>query len=233
MSEPSRIMIVMPHPDDAEWRTGGSAARWAKEGKEIVYVITTNGDKGSSDPDTDQAEFVKLREREQRTAADVTGVGEVIFLGLPDQGLEDNDECRKAIVRQIRKYKPDMVITTDPHRGYLNHRDHRMNALITLEAVYPYAGCPHSYPELLEEGLEAHRVKEVLFSGTEDPNYFVDITDTMEAKLAALRCHESQGGGRPGNEAMIRERDAVWAKEPGQEYMESFHREEMPWQPFQ
>ena len=222
-------MVVIPHPDDAESRMAGTVARWAREGKDIIYVVCTNGDKGTSDPNMKSDELARIREQEQLAAAKLLGVREVIFLHHPDQSLEDTPEFRKEIVRLIMMYKPDTVVTVDPYRRYLSHRDHRITAQVTLEAVYPYAGKAYSYPDLLEQGLQPHRVKEVLFCGTEDPNYYIDITDTIDIKIAALRCHRSQVGDRPEVDEWMKQ----WAKmsAEGQDYelAEAFHREEISW----
>ena len=229
MIKQAQVMVVIPHPDDAESRMAGTVARWAREGKDIIYVVCTNGDKGTSDPNMRSDELARIREQEQLAAAKLLGVRQVIFLHHPDQSLEDTPEFRKEIVRLIMMYKPDTVVSVDPYRGYLSHRDHRITAQVTLEAVYPYAGNAYSYPDLIEQGLQPHRVKEVLFCGTEDPNYYIDITDTIDIKIAALRCHRSQVGDRPEVDEWMNQ----WAKmsAEGQDYelAEAFHREEISW----
>ncbi len=227
MTTQAQVLVTIPHPDDAESRMAGTVARWAREGKDIIYVVCTNGDKGTSDPDMTPEELAGIRKQEQLAAADVLGVREVVFLHHPDQSLEDTPEFRKEIVRLIRMYQPDTVVTIDPHHGYLDHRDHRITAQVTLDAVFPYARYVHSYPDLLEEGLQPHKVKEVLFCGTEDPNYYVDITNTIDIKLAALRCHKSQVGDRPELAERIRERARVAAEGQDYELAEAFHREEI------
>ena len=140
--------------------------------------------------------LVEIREKEQLAAAEILGVSEVIFLRYPDQGLENSYELRRDIVRQIRIYRPDTVVTVDPHGRYMDHRDHRMTGCATVEAVYPAAASACTFPELLAEGLEPHRVKELLFSGRTEQNYFVDISETIDIKVAAIRCHRSQVGDR-------------------------------------
>ena len=229
MTKQAQVMVVIPHPDDAESRMAGTVARWAREGKDVIYIVCTNGDKGTSDPDMKPEELARVREQEQLAAAELLGVREVVFLRYPDQSLEDTPEFRKEIVRLIRTYKPDTVVTVDPYRRYLDHRDHRITARVTLDAIFPYAGDIHSYPDLLEQGLQPHRVKEVLFCGTGDPNYYINITDTIDVKIAALRCHKSQVGDRPEIDEWMRR----WAKmsAEGQDYElgEAFHREEVRW----
>jgi len=229
MTKQANVIVFTPHPDDAESRMAGTVARWTREGRDIIYVVCTNGDKGTDDPDIEPEELARIREQEQLAAADILGVREVIFLRHPDQALEDTWEFRKEIVRLIRTYKPDMVVTVDPYRGYLDHRDHRITAQVTLDAVFPYANDAHIYPDLLEQGLQPHRVKEILFCGTGDPNYYIDITDTIDTKIAALRCHKSQVGDRSELAEWIKQRARMSAEGQDYELAEGFHREEISW----
>jgi len=229
MIKQAQVMVVIPHPDDAESRMAGTVARWTREGKDIIYVVCTNGDKGTDDPNMKPEELARIREQEQLAAAELLGVREVVFLRHPDQALEDTPEFRKEIVRLIRMYKPDTVVTVDPHRRYLDHRDHRITARVTLDAVFPYARGARTYPDLLEQGLQPHRVKEVLICGTGDPNYYIDITDTIDIKLAALRCHKSQVGDRPEIVEWMRGQAKMSAAGQDYELGEAFHREEIWW----
>jgi len=228
-TKPAQIMVVTPHPDDAEYGVAGTAARWAREGKEIVYVVCTNGDKGTSDANMKPEEVAKTREQEQLAAAKLLGVREVIFLRHPDQSLEDTPEFRKELVRLIRMYRPETVVTADPHRRYIWHRDHRITGRVTLDAVFPYARDRLSYPDLLDEGLDPHYVREVLLWASEDPNYRSDITDTYDIKLAALRCHKSQIGQYPSPEMekWLRQRHETMAEGEDFELAEAFHRVEV------
>ncbi|MBI4296520.1 MAG: PIG-L family deacetylase, partial [Chloroflexi bacterium] len=187
-------VAVCPHPDDGEFGIAGTAARWVREGKDVVYVICTNGDKGTSDVNMKPAELVKIREKEQLAAAKILGIKEVVFLRYPDQGLEDTVQFRKDLVRVIRKYRPEVVATNDPYRRYLSHRDHRMAGTVTIDAIFPYARDYHAFPDLIEEGLLPHKVKEILLWASSDVNFCSDITSTFELKIAALRCHVSQFG---------------------------------------
>jgi len=225
----AHVLVIMPHPDDVESRMGGTVARWTSEGKDVVYVVCTNGDKGTNDPNMEPGKLARIREQEELAAAEILGVREVIFLRYPDQSLEDTPEFRKELVRLIRTYKPGIVAVVDSYGKYRDHRDHRIALRVTLDAVFPYAGTTHAYPDFLEQGLQAHRVKEVLICGTQDPNYYIDITDTIEIKIAALRCHKSQVGDGPRAEEWMRQ----WAKisAEGQDYElgEAFHREEVVW----
>ncbi len=186
------VMVIAAHPDDSEFGAGGTVARWTREGRKVVYVVCTSGDKGTSDPDLTPEALKAVREREQREAAKVLGVQEVVFLGLPDQGLEDTPEFRKLIVRMLRAFRPGIVMTSDPYRRYIWHRDHRVIGQVVLDAVFPYARDRLAYPDLLAEGLMPHKVRELYFWGTEDVNLRSDITETFDLKIAALRCHKSQ-----------------------------------------
>ena len=229
--KPAQVMVVTPHPDDAEYGVAGTVVRWVSQGKEIVYVVCTNGDKGTSDARVKPEELAKAREEEQIAAANLLGVREVIFLRHPDQGLEDTPEFRKEIVRLIRMYRPETVVTADPYRRYIWHRDHRMTGQVTLDAIFPYARDVFSYPDLTKEGLDPHKVKEVLLWGTEDVNYRSDITETFDAKLSALRCHKSQVGHIPLQEleGRLRERHRSLAQGEEYELAEGFHRAEILW----
>ena len=226
MTEPAQILVVAAHPDDAEFGAAGTVARWIAEGKKVVYAVCTNGDKGTNDPNIRPEELAQLREKEQLAAAKVLGVAEVAFLRYPDQSLEDTPAFRKDIVRQIRKYRPDLIMTADPYRRYLWHRDHRITGQVTLDAVFPYARDYHAYPDLIEEGLEPHKVKELLLWGSEDIDYRSDITGTFDIKLAALRCHKSQVGKRLAGELedMLRQRARDMARGESFELAEGFHR---------
>jgi len=221
------VMVVAPHPDDAEFGVAGSVARWVREGKEVLYVVCTNGDKGTSDPDLKPEELAKIREDEQLAAAKLLGVRDVIFLRHPDQGLEDTPEFRKELVRIIRMYRPETVVTADPYRRYIWHRDHRIAAQVTLDAIFPYARDVHSYPDLLQEGLQPHRVQEILLWGSNDANYRLDITDTFDIKMEALACHKSQIPADRFHEMKerIRERYRLMAEGENFELAEAFHRE--------
>ncbi|MGD0627310.1 MAG: PIG-L deacetylase family protein [Thermodesulfobacteriota bacterium] len=227
----AQVMVVTPHPDDAEYGVAGTVVRWVSQGKEIVYVVCTNGDKGTSDTSVKLEELAKTREEEQIAAANLLGVREVIFLRHPDQGLEDTPEFRKEIVRLIRMYRPETVVTADPYRRYIWHRDHRITGQVTLDAIFPYARDVFSYPDLTKEGLDPHKVKEVLLWGTEDVNYRSDITETFDVKLSALQCHKSQVGHIPLHELeeRLRERHSSLAQGEEYELAEGFHRVEILW----
>lgn len=223
------ILIVAAHPDDAEFGVAGTVARWVREGRQVAYVVCTSGEKGTSDRTMSLQRLAGIRESEQEAAARLLGVREVVFLRLPDQGLEDTPELRKLIVRAIRTYRPHTVVTSDPYHRYLWHRDHRIVGQVTLDAVFPFARDHLAYPDLLEEGLEPHKVREMLFFGSEDVNYRSDITATFDQKVAALRCHESQMKelGIPDLETWVREWSCSMAEGADCELAETFHRIEI------
>ena len=229
MTKQAQVMVVTPHPDDAEYGVAGTVARWVSNGKDVIYVVCTNGDKGTNDADMKPEVLVRIREQEQLAAAKLLGVREVIFLRYPDQTLEDTPEFRKKLVRLIRMYKPETVVTADPYRRYIWHRDHRITGQVTLDAIFPYARDSLSYPDLLKQGLHPHKVREILLWGSEEPNYRSNITDTFDIKVAALRCHKSQVGDSPSPdlEQWLRQRHKMMAEGEDYELAEAFHRVEI------
>jgi LmbE family N-acetylglucosaminyl deacetylase len=224
-------MVVAAHPDDAEFGCGGSVAKWVKEGKEVTYVILTNGDKGSGDRAMTSDRLAKIREEEQRNAARALGVERVRFLGYPDGELEDTREVRRDVTAEIRRWRPDLLVTQNPSRTfnlYASHRDHRIAGGVALDCVYPLARDHLSFPELLARGLEPHKVREVYLMWWENPEVVVDIGDTMDLKLKALACHASQMGDFAAVEARVRERAAEAGKARGFAYAETFNRIAIP-----
>ena len=219
------ILIVTPHPDDSESGAGGTIARWCAEGKKVVLVVCTDGSKGTSDRSVKPEDLAKTREAETLNAAKVYGLAGVEFLRMPDQALEDNDEFREKIVRQIRKHKPRILLTVEPDRPYLRHRDHAMAGRVALDAIFPYSRDHLAYPEHLEEGLEPHKVEEVWLFRAEKPDTYVDITDYFEVRQNALHSHLSQVGGRSEErDQRTRERLAETGKKIGFPLAESFKR---------
>jgi LmbE family N-acetylglucosaminyl deacetylase len=225
------VMVVAPHPDDAEFGAAGTVALWTKAGKQVVYVVCTDGEKGTTDPTVKPERLAEIRRQEQQAAARALGVREVVFLGYPDQGLEDTPAFRKQIVKLIRTYRPALVATADPYRRYIWHRDHRITGQVVLDAVYPFARDHLAYPDLLEEGLEPHKVQEMLFWGADDVNYCSDISETFSLKLEALLCHESQVKEfRTSDlEGWLRQRCQAMAEGRDFELAEAFHRVEITW----
>lgn len=221
-----RALVVCAHPDDADISSGGTIARWAQAGREIIYVVCTDGGKGTSDPHITSKKLATLRRREQQAAAAVLGVKEVVFLGHSDGSLEDTPAFRGELVRLIRLYRPQSVLTFDPYRKFMLHRDHRIVGIVTLDACYPYARDRLHYPEHLSEGLQPHKVKEAYLWGwaPENVDFFVDITDTFEVKLNALRCHRSQFGDFAELEARVRERATAVGTVADMPLAEAFYR---------
>ena len=187
-------MVITPHPDDAEIGSGGTVAKWIAEGTRVVYVLCTNGDKGTGDRDMTSERLATLREEEQAQAAAALGVKEVVYLRHPDGGLEDSAEFREQLVRAIRAHRPDTVFCPDPFRqSFYLHRDHRICGQVTLDAVFPFARDHLHFPDHLRvDGLEPHKVGEILMWGTEAPDTFVDIAETIDLKIAALLKHATQ-----------------------------------------
>lgn len=225
-----RVMVVAAHPDDAEFGAGGTVAKLAKEGREVTYVVVTNGNKGSSDRSMTPERLAKIRETEQRNAARTLGVERVELLGYEDGELEDTRDLRRDVTRQIRKWRPDLVITQNPHRThnlYASHRDHRITAGVVLDCVYPLARDHLAFPELLP-AHEPHRVRQVHLMQWDNPHLVVDIGETMDLKLKALACHQSQLADFPNVEARVRERAAALGKPHGYAYAEAFDRIVMP-----
>ena len=193
-------MSIYAHPDDQEFSIGGTLAKWAQAGCEVISVIITSGDSGSNDPAKDgrhKRELAELREQEQLAANAVLGVKETIFLRYADGELEPTIELRKDLTRLIRQYKPDVVLAGNPEAWfygdeYVNHPDHRAAAQAAATAVFPSAGTRLMFTDLLEAGYEPHEVKRFYVHGTDKFNTWVDITDTLELKIRALQQHVSQ-----------------------------------------
>jgi LmbE family N-acetylglucosaminyl deacetylase len=226
LSNFERALVVVAHPDDAEFGAAGTVALWVERGVEVNYVICTDGASGVADPTITLTELASIREAEQREAADVLGVKQIEFLRQPDGQLRPTDELRRQIVGLIRKYRPDRIVCQNAVRNYANiygnHPDHLAAGQLAIEAVYPYARNPYAYPDLLAAGLEPYAVREVLVSGTETPDFVVDVTTTVGRKLAALARHRSQHP--PGEEFSERvlQRMAQMGEPHGIAYAESF-----------
>src|SRR2546422_6757790 len=220
-----RVMFVAAHPDDPEFLAGGTIAGMVKDGCEVSYVIVTNGNKGSGDRTVTSEQLAPIRETEQRRAARVLGVAHVEFLGYEDGELEDTRDLRRDISREIRRWRPDLIITLNPYRAYNNfpgwHRDHRTTARVVLDCVYPLARDHLSFPELLPDH-EPHKVREVYLIQWEHPQLIIDITATIDLKLEAIRCHASQVTDFAAFEARMRDRATTLGKEKGYSYAEGF-----------
>ncbi len=193
---PLTAMVIVAHPDDAEFMCGGSVAKWCAQGWTVYYVLATSGDKGTHEPDLTPQDLAAIREQEQREACQVLGVKEVIFLGYPDGFLRADEELRGAMVRLLRRFRPDLVVTWDGFRQGFNHSDHRAVGIAVRDAVYPAVRDHLYYPQDKADGLEAHQVNELLLAGTDDPDYHVDISAYVNTKLEAVIRHKSQLGNR-------------------------------------
>jgi LmbE family N-acetylglucosaminyl deacetylase len=194
---PARALAVYAHPDDPEISAGGTLARWADAGAEVWVLITTRGEKGTSDPDADLDALARVRVEETAAASAKLGFAGHLHLEYGDGEIADNRDLVGSIVRCVREVRPDVVVCPDPTAvffgdGYFNHRDHRVTGWATLDAAAPAAGNPHYFPEHRAEGLDVHHVGAVYLTGTLEPNCWVDITDTLERKIDALFCHASQ-----------------------------------------
>ncbi len=215
-----RILVIAAHPDDVDFGSAGTIARWTAEGREVIYCIVTDGDAGGSDPGISRSDMATIRRAEQTAAASQVGVHDLRFLGYPDGRVEATLELRRDLARVIRQVRPQRVVSQSPERNYfrlgIGHPDHRAVGSAALDAVYPDARNPFAFPELLaNEGLEAWVVPEVWISGGPAPAHYVDVTETFPQKIAALQAHVSQVGQRDGLEGFLRERMARLAEQGG------------------
>jgi LmbE family N-acetylglucosaminyl deacetylase len=219
-SEVQRILAVLAHPDDADFGAGGTIARWTDEGIEVTYCLVTDGDAGGFDRSVARAEIPEIRRTEQRNAAKAVGVEDVRFLGYPDGRLELTLDLRRDISRVIRQVRPQRVLTQSPERNWAriqaSHPDHLTTGEAALRAIYPDSRNPFAFPELLaDEGLEPWEVAEVWVMAHPTPNHHVDVTDTFDRKIAALRAHVSQTAHMDDLEVWLRERLGHIATEAG------------------
>ncbi len=226
---PQRILVVLAHPDDPEFFCGATIARWTQAGHTVIYWLLTCGDKGTADRAISSEQLCSLRHEEQRAAAAVLGVHEVRFLGFPDGYLVPDLALRKEITRMIRTIRPDVLVTCDPTSLFmgenrLNHPDHRAAGQAALDAVYPPARDHLYFPELLQDGLEPHAVREVWVSGTLQPTLRLDVTDLWETKIRALYEHKSQIGDPQKLAERMRSRLAPGSTPENPRYEENFRR---------
>jgi len=208
-----RVLVVFSHPDDAEFGAAATIAALATRGARVDYVVTTDGGKGTEDPAVTSAQLTAVREAEQRAAADLLGVSEIMHLGYPDGYLTPTLDLRRDIVRQIRRLRPDLLIAQNPARRmdgnpFIGHPDHLATGEATLAAVYPAARDRLNFPELLDEGLEPWKVRQVLVTGVERPNLWIDVAPHFDLGLRALFCHASQISDPVAVEERVRTRAA-------------------------
>jgi len=226
---PKTILVMLAHPDDPDFFCGATIARWTRAGHDVFYCLFTRGDKGSNDPSIPPHELAILREKEQRSAANILGVKSVEFLDYRDGELMPSLKARKDVVRVIRRIRPEVLVTCDPTHyfvrdTYLNHPDHRMAGQIVLDGYFPAAGNPMFFPELIAEGLQPHSVKEIWISLAEHPNVNLDVTDTWELKLQALKEHKSQIGDPMALDERMKSRHTTDSTDEAPRYEEMFHR---------
>lgn len=239
-------MVIGAHPDDADFATAATSALWTKQGKKVVWVVMTDGTEGGEVPSQSDEELRIMREQEQRAACEVLGVQSLEFLRFPDGHLTNTEETRRAVVRLIRKYRPRVIFTHDPTQqffapdpdeepkatGYLNHPDHRATGNIVLDSIFPFAGNPRSFRELLAEGLLPYRPHDIYLFATAQSNTYIDVSETIDLKAKGLACHASQFSPEDFQKMLPRlhERAAAVAKEArekkGQDiqYAEAFRR---------
>jgi len=210
---PKRVLLIQAHPDDAEFMCAGTVARFIQEGAEVHYISLTSGDKGSDDPAMTGVQLAGIREREQRAAAEVLGVASITFLGYPDAMLVPDLAMRLQLTRLMRQIRPDVLLCQDPTmrysgQGYINHPDHIAAGEASLAAVFPSVRDRLTFPELLDEGLAPHKISEVYIYGTNNADRWVDITGSIDLKIAALKAHASQLNGWDPTEEL-----RSWARE--------------------
>lgn len=221
-----KILAIAPHPDDIDFGCSGTLAKLADEGHHIEELIVTDGSKGNK-PGLDHEVLVKRRQEEQRKSASVLGVDHVRFLGEPDGEVKNTKALRRKLVRQIRNFRPDIVISMDPaNRRFINryrsHRDHREVSVAVFDAISPAAKNPAYFPDLLEEGYQPHIVDEIWFFSTHKPDKYIDISPYFEQKLQALFCHETQ----QLDEEAVKQRLREWAIEAADGLDDTRHAEQ-------
>jgi LmbE family N-acetylglucosaminyl deacetylase len=223
---PGVVLAVYAHPDDADVACGGSLARWAKAGSAVHLVVCTDGGKGTTDPQVAPERLAAVRRDEVQAASEIVGLSSVLNLGYPDGELPDADEFRRQLVVRVRELRPDLVCGHDPTavffgRNYVNHRDHRVAGAALIDAVAPAAALPHYFPE----AGPPHQVATMLLSGTLDPDEWVDVSDTVETKAAAVECHRTQFAGDEGWAGdAVRHRAAEEGRRGGVAFAEGFRR---------
>jgi LmbE family N-acetylglucosaminyl deacetylase len=208
----ARVLVICAHPDDVDFGCSATVATFSERGTEVAYCIATDGEAGGSDRAQPRAEMAEIRRKEQTAAAATVGVTDIRFLGHPDGRLSPTMELRRDFTRAIRDFKPDLVIAPSPERRwdiiFASHPDHLAAGEAAVGAVYPDSRNPFAHPELLDEGLEPHTVAALWLMASPVSNVAVDITETLDRKVAALACHESQGAADPSTA----QRMSDWAR---------------------
>ncbi len=224
---PQSAMAIVAHPDDIEFGIAGTIARWVQAGTKMAYVLVTSGDVGIAEPGMTKAKAAEIREAETLAAAKIVGVEDVTFLRKPDGMVENTMELRQLLVRQIRRFRPEVIFAMDPTVMYtplggINHPDHRAVGGATLDAIFPASGQPNLFQELEEEGFYAHKIRKVYISSRSEGETFVDISSTIDLKIQALQAHVSQVGSMEGLENRLREWSARLGAGKEMAYAEAF-----------
>jgi LmbE family N-acetylglucosaminyl deacetylase len=208
-SEIKRVLVINAHPDDSDFGASGTIAKWVKSGIEVAYIFCTNGDQGGEESGIPKSEMPAVRQREQREAGAIIGVTDITFLGYVDGWLEPTIALRKDIVREIRRFKPDRMLSQSPERNWerigASHPDHLAAGEAAIQAVYPDARNPFAFTDLMDAGFAPWRVKEVWLMGHAHPDHWIDVTETFDQKVKVLKAHASQTGHNLELENMLRE----------------------------
>ncbi len=233
LKTPKAVLAVFAHPDDMDFSSSGTIAKWAAKGSNITYLVCTDGSKGSEDPKITPRKLAAIRKKEQLEAAKILGVKDVIFLGHRDGELVVDMKLKEGIARVIRQKKPDLVITLDPtflystKRGFVNHSDHRAAGQAAIDAVFPLARDRLNFPHHEKQGLVPHKTKTLLLVSFDEPEHFEDISKTLSKKLKTLQAHVSQVPSGSVFEKRIRERARMLGRKAGMSYAEGFKKIEL------
>lgn len=222
-----RVLVIMAHPDDPDFICAGTVAKMTGQGIEVTYMILTNGDKGNHNPEITRNQLIAFRKIEQRNAAAACGVKDVLFMGEEDGFLRPTRRLRKRVTREIRRIRPQLIFCTDPDRylvgdSYINHPDHRNAGLVALDAIFPASDNPMFYPKMADEGYAPHKIGQLYVFGHGQPNVKIDITDELEAKIAAILCHKTQITDPEGSPQRWRERWGEKQADGSLRYFEQF-----------
>ncbi|MBI1297379.1 PIG-L family deacetylase [bacterium] len=222
-----RALVIMAHPDDPDFSCAGTAIQMSRQGIEVTYMILTNGDKGNHNPLVTRNQLILMRKEEQRAAADLCGVKQVIFMDEEDGFLRPTFELRKRVCREIRRIRPQLIICPSPERylvgdGYINHPDHRNAGLVALEAIFPAADNPMFYPDMADEGYLPHKISQLYVTGYDDPTVEIDVSADLDTKIQAILAHKSQFDQPAEMEKWLRERWGDEQADGSRRYFERF-----------
>ena len=226
-SDVERALVIVAHPDDADFICAGTCIQMARQGIEVTYMVLTNGDKGNHNPEITRNQLIAMRQIEQRNAAKLCGIKEVLFMDEEDGFLRPRRAIRKRVTREIRRIRPQLIICTNPDRyfvgeGYINHPDHRNAGLVAIEAIFPAADNPMFYPDMSDEGYHPHKIKYLYVHGHDAPSLKVDITADLATKVEAILCHKSQFSDPDAAKARWIEMWAEKQEDGSLRYSESF-----------